>query len=65
MFFFSFFWSFFYYAINPSIFIGNIWPPQGITAVNPWYIPLLNTVILLYSGIALTLAHKRLIEGRL
>ena len=30
MFFFGFFWALFHYTLTPSIFIGGIWPPQGI-----------------------------------
>lgn len=30
MFFFGFFWALFHYTLTPSIFVGGVWPPQGI-----------------------------------
>jgi len=58
MFFFSFFWSFFHYSLSPSVFIYGVWPPVGISVISPWDVPFLNTVILLSSGISLTVAHR-------
>ena len=63
MFFFAFFWAFFHSSFNPSIAIGGVWPPFGITILNPWAIPLLNTIILLSSGATVTWAHHSIVWG--
>uniref|UniRef100_A0AAU7YRN2 Cytochrome c oxidase subunit 3 n=1 Tax=Rhopalus kerzhneri TaxID=3151525 RepID=A0AAU7YRN2_9HEMI len=63
-FFISFFWAFFHSSLAPTIELGMIWPPKGIKTFNPMEIPLLNTMILLCSGISVTWAHHSLMNGK-
>nr|YP_010140018.1 cytochrome c oxidase subunit III [Aulacochilus grouvellei]QQK56317.1 cytochrome c oxidase subunit 3 [Aulacochilus grouvellei] len=62
-FFISFFWSFFHNSLVPAVEIGMNWPPKGIMTFNPMEIPLLNTLILLTSGLTVTWAHHSLMES--
>nr|ATF28661.1 cytochrome c oxidase subunit III [Typhlocyba sp. EMHAU-15062510] len=62
LFFMSFFWSFFHSSLAPTMEIGMKWPPLGIITFNPINIPMLNTMILLGSGISITWAHNELIN---
>lgn len=63
MFFAAWFWSFFKHAMYPmdpaglSPMVDGVWPPAGIETLDPWHLPLMNTLILLTSGAAATWAH--------
>ena len=60
-FFLAFFWVYFHTRLSPDIFIGQKWPCLGIQSFNPIRIPLINTIILLRSGVRLTASHHFLI----
>jgi len=66
MLFFPFFWAFFHASLSPSINVGGIWPPEGIhlnETLDAFMLPLVNTVVLLSSGVALVAAHRAMIAG--
>ena len=63
MFFFGFFWAFFSASLTPTIEIGSTWPPEDIAALDTWKAPFANTLLLLGSGVTITIAHINLVLG--
>ncbi|NP_007841.1 cytochrome c oxidase subunit III (mitochondrion) [Pongo abelii] len=62
-FFAGFFWAFYHSSLAPTPQLGGHWPPTGIIPLNPLEVPLLNTSVLLASGVSITWAHHSLMEN--
>jgi len=71
MFFVAWFWAFFdasLYANEADQYLrvaatGGHWPPAGLEVLDPWHLPLINTLILLTSGTTVTWAHHALLHN--
>src|SRR6185312_15862399 len=71
MFFVAWFWAYFDGFLRHSDPVqfaraaatGGTWPPAGIEPMNPWHLPLFNTLLLLCSATTVTWAHHALLQN--
>jgi len=61
MVFLSVFWAYAHSSLSPALEIGACWPPTGITPLDAFAIPFINTLLLLSSGAYITWGHHALI----
>lgn len=56
-FFFSFFWSYFHFFFSPVLELGLSWPSVDIQFFDFLRVPIINTFLLLRSGVTITIRH--------
>lgn len=64
MFFFGMFWFLFDVSLVPSTDLGENWLPEGVSSINPFGVPFLNSFILLSRAVSLTWRHYNFLEGK-
>jgi len=64
IFFAGWFWAFFHNRLIPSREIGRVWPPFYLICLEPFQVPLLNTIVLLRRGVTVTVAHYIIINNK-
>ena len=65
LFFASFFWAYYHFISGPLIETGVVWPPVGLTTFDYLNVPIINTIILLTSGVTVTIRHIIILEENL
>nr|AIH15707.1 cytochrome c oxidase subunit III [Tetranychus urticae] len=58
MVFISLFWGYIHNAYSPNMFMGNFWPPSGISPANPTSMIIFGTSILLSSSLIIMISHN-------
>lgn len=64
LFFFSFFWAYFHFYLRPILDLGLSWPPEMVLSFDCLNVPLINTLILISSGVTVTLRHHFICGGK-